>query len=198
VATSEDITRMLGDLRAGRKEVESRLMEAVYPELRRIAGRYMKAERAGHTLQATALVNEAWLQLVGHAEADWHNRSHFFAVAAQLMRRILVDHARHRKAQKRDGGRQRVELTETLAICEDRLDEILLIDAALTRLAEWDPRQAKVVELRFFSGLTEEETAEILGVSPRTVKREWRMARAWLHGELNSGPDSSLPGTAYL
>jgi RNA polymerase sigma-70 factor, ECF subfamily len=176
---------MLGELRAGRKDVESRLIEAVYPEMRRIAGRYMKAERPGHTLQATALVNEAWLEIIGHADADWQNRSHFFAVAAQLMRRILVDHARQRKAQKRGGGRQPVELTETLAISEDRLDEILLIDAALTRLAEWDPRQAKVVELRFFSGLTEEETAEILAVSPRTVKRDWRMARAWLHGELN-------------
>jgi RNA polymerase sigma-70 factor, ECF subfamily len=176
---------MLGELRAGRKEVESRLFEAVYPELRRIAGHYMKTERAGHTLQATALVNEAWLQLVGRANADWQNRSHFFAIAAQLMRRILVDYARQRKAQKREGGRQRVELSDTLAISEDRLDEILLIDAALTRLAEWDPRQSKVIELRFFSGLTEDETAEILGVSLRTVKRDWRMARAWLHGEIN-------------
>jgi RNA polymerase sigma-70 factor (ECF subfamily) len=185
VASSEDITRMLGELRAGRREVESRLMEAVYPELRRIAGRYMRAERPGHTLQATALVNEAWLHLVGNAGVDWQNRSHFFAVAAQLMRRILVDHARQRKAQKRDGGRQRVELSDTLAISDDRLDEILLVDEALTRLAEWDPRQSKIVELRFFSGLTEDETAEILGISPRTVKRDWRMARAWLHGELS-------------
>lgn len=185
MASSEDITRMLGELRAGRRDVESRLIEAVYPELRRIAGRYMRAERPGHTLQATALVNEAWMQLVGNARVDWQNRAHFFAVAAQLMRRILVDHARQRKAQKRDGGRQRVELSDTLAISDHRLDEILLVDAALTRLAQWDPRQSKIVELRFFSGLTEEETAEILGVSPRTVKRDWRMARAWLHGELN-------------
>jgi RNA polymerase sigma-70 factor, ECF subfamily len=175
---------MLGELRAGRREVESRLIEAVYPELRRIARRYMRAERPTHTLQATALVNEAWLQLAGSADMDWQNRSHFFAVAAQLMRRILVDHARQRKAWKRDGRRQRTELSDTLVICDDRLDEILLVDAALTRLAQWDPRQSKVVELRFFSGLTEDEAAEILGVSPSTVKRDWRMARAWLHGEL--------------
>jgi RNA polymerase sigma factor (TIGR02999 family) len=176
---------MLGELRAGKREVESRLMEAVYPELRRIAARYMRSERPGHTLQATALVNEAWLQLAGGTGVAWQNRTHFFAVAAQLMRRILVDYARQKKAAKREGGRQRIELSDTLVFSDDRLDEILFVDAALTRLAEWDPRQSKVVELRFFSGLTEEETAEILGVSPRTVKRDWRMARAWLHGELS-------------
>jgi len=177
---------MLGEFRAGKREIEARLMEAVYPELRRIAARYMAREQPGHTLQATALVNEAYVELVGPAGPDWQNRAHFFAIAAQLMRRILVDHARKKKAQKRDGARQRVELTDGLAVSEDRLEEILLIDAALTRLAEWDPRQAKIVELRFFSGLTEDETAEVLGVSPRTVKRDWNVARAWLHSELNS------------
>ncbi|MBV9506006.1 MAG: sigma-70 family RNA polymerase sigma factor [Acidobacteriia bacterium] len=177
---------MLGEFRAGKREIEARLMEAVYPELRRIAARYMAREQAGHTLQATALVNEAYVELVGPARPDWQNRAHFFAIAAQLMRRILVDHARKKRAQKRDGARQRVELTDGLVVSEDRLEEILLIDAALTRLAEWDPRQAKIVELRFFSGLTEDETAEVLGVSPRTVKRDWNVARAWLHSELNS------------
>jgi RNA polymerase sigma-70 factor, ECF subfamily len=187
VESPETITRMLGELRAGKKEVEPQLLEAVYPELRRIAARYMHRERPGHTLQATGLVNEAYLELVGQEGRDWQSRSHFFAVAAQLMRRILVDHARRKKAHKRDGGRQRVELTDALAVSEDRLDEILLVDEALHRLAEWDPRQCKVVELLFFSGLTEDEAAEILGVSSRTVTRDWRHAKAWLLGELNKG-----------
>jgi RNA polymerase sigma factor (TIGR02999 family) len=177
---------MLGELRAGRRDVESRLLEAVYPELRRIAAHYMQGERAGHTLQPTALVNEAYLELVGQEDIDWRNRSHFFGVAAQLMRRILVNYARRKKAQKREGKRQRVELSDTVAIAEDRLDEIIAVDAALDRLAQWDPRQAKIVELRFFAGLTEDETAETLGISPRTVKRDWMIARAWLHSELNS------------
>lgn len=184
--THKNITRMLGELRAGRREVESRLLEAVYPELRRIAAHYMQGERAGHTLQPTALVNEAYLELVGQEDIDWRNRSHFFGVAAQLMRRILVNYARRKKAQKREGKRQRVELSDTVAIAEDRLDEIIAVDTALDRLAEWDPRQAKIVELRFFAGLTEDETAEALGISPRTVKRDWMIARAWLHSELNS------------
>ncbi len=186
--TPGEITRLLGELKAGNKRAESKLVEAVYPELRRIAGRYLKRERAGHTLQATALVNEAYLRLVGQIDKDWKNRSHFFAVAAQLMRRILVDYARERKAQKRDGGRRRVDLSDALMISDDRLDEIIVIDAALNRLAEWDPRQCRVVELRFFSGLTEDEIAEILGVAPRTVKRDWSVAKAWLHGELNGPP----------
>jgi RNA polymerase sigma-70 factor (ECF subfamily) len=189
--TPGEITRLLGELKAGNKRAESKLVEAVYPELRRIAGRYLKRERAGHTLQATALVNEAYLRLVGQIDKDWKNRSHFFAVAAQLMRRILVDYARERKAQKRDGGRRRVDLSDTLMISDDRLDEIIVIDAALNRLAEWDPRQCRVVELRFFSGLTEDEIAEILGVAPRTVKRDWRVAKAWLHGELNGTPGNT-------
>jgi RNA polymerase sigma factor (TIGR02999 family) len=176
---------MLGELRAGRKEVESQLLEVVYPELRRIAAHYMHGERAGHTLQPTALVNEAYLELVGRDDIDWRSRSHFFGIAAQLMRRILVNYARQKKAQKRDGNRQRVELTDTLAVADDRLDEIIAVDAALDRLAQWDPRQAKIVEMRFFTGLSDDETAEILGVSPRTVKREWTMAKAWLHSELN-------------
>jgi RNA polymerase sigma-70 factor (ECF subfamily) len=185
VENGENITRMLDELRAGRREVESRLIEAVYPELRRIAAHYMQGERAGHTLQPTALVNEAYLELVGKVDIDWRNRSHFFGVAAQLMRRILVTYARRRKAQKREGKRQRVELTDTLAVAEDRMDEIIAVDAALDRLSEWDPRQAKIVELRFFAGLTEDETAEALGISPRTVKREWTVAKAWLYTELN-------------
>jgi RNA polymerase sigma factor (TIGR02999 family) len=189
MADRQTITKLLHDLRAGKKEAESQLIEAVYPQLRRMAGRYIRGERAGHTLQATALVHEAYLQLVGQTSKEWENRAHFFAVAAQLMRRILVDYARQRKAAKRDGGRQRVELTESLALSEARLDEIVAIDEALSRLEEWDARQCRVVELRFFSGLTEEEIAEVLGVAPRTVKRDWNVAKAWLHGELNRSVD---------
>ncbi len=136
-----EITRLLGELRAGKKSAESRLLEVVYPELRKIAGRYLKSERPGHTLQPTALVNEAYLQLAGQMDKDWQNRSHFYAVAAQLMRRILVDYARGKKAAKREGGRHRVELTDALAIADDRLGQILAIDEALRRLAEFDPRR---------------------------------------------------------
>ena len=185
-----EITRLLQELKAGNKAAESQLLEVVYPELRKIAGRYLKSERAGHTLQPTALVNEAYLQLAGQMDNDWQNRSHFYAVAAQLMRRILVDYARNKKAAKRDGSRFKVELTDTLAVTEDRLDEILSIDEALERLAEFDPRQSKVVELRFFGGMTEDEVAAFLQVAPRTVKRDWNVAKAWLHGELNSARGS--------
>lgn len=180
-----EITRLLAELREGKQEAESRLVEAVYPELRRIAARYLRAERPGHTLQATALVNEAYLQLVGQTGKGFQNRAHFFAVAAQLMRRILVDYARQRKALMREGARQRVELSDVFAIGDEKLEEVLAIDEALTRLAGWDPRQCRVVELRFFGGLTEEEVAEVLGIGVRTVKRDWNVARAWLHGELN-------------
>jgi RNA polymerase sigma-70 factor (ECF subfamily) len=181
----EEITALLKQLQAGKRDLEARLVEAVYPELRRIARRHLRDERAGHTLQPTALVNEAYLQLTGQLRKDWKNRSHFFAVAAQLMRRILVDYARTKNAQKRDGGRTRVELGDTLAVSAGHLEEIILIDAALDRLAQWDLRQSKIVELRFFGGLTENEVAEVLGISLRTVKRDWNVARAWLHGELN-------------
>jgi len=185
MGNSQRITQLLHDVRAGNKEAESQLIEAVYPQLRRMAGRCIRGERPGHTLQATALVHQAYLQLVGQTDKEWQNRAHFFAVASQMMRRILVDYARQRKAGKRDGGRRRVELTEALALSEDRMDEILAIDEALNRLQQWDARQCRVVELRFFSGLTEEEAAEVLGVAPRTVKRDWNLAKAWLHGELN-------------
>jgi RNA polymerase sigma factor (TIGR02999 family) len=188
----EDITLLLDELRSGNSKAESQLLEAVYPELRRIARRYLLRERADHTLQPTALVNEAYLQLTGQMQKDWKNRSHFFAVAAQVMRRVLVDYARSKNAQKRDGERQRVELSDAVAISDERLDEIIAIDAALNRLAQWDPRQSRIVELRFFAGLTEEEVAEVLDIGVRTVKRDWNVARAWLHGELNGTNLSSL------
>jgi RNA polymerase sigma-70 factor, ECF subfamily len=179
-----DVTVLLHQVKAGDSAAESRLLELVYPQLRKIAGQYLRRERTGHTLQATALVNEAYVQLAGQMDKDWQNRSHFYAVAAQSMRRILVDYARQRNAAKRDGNRQQVELTDAMAVATDRLDDILAIDEALSRLAEFDPRRSKVVEMRFFGGMTEEEAAEVLGVAPRTVKRDWNVAKAWLHGEL--------------
>lgn len=183
-----DITRLLGEMSSGSKPAEARLLELVYPELRKIAARYLKGESSGHTLQPTALVNEAYLQLAGQMDKDWQNRNHFFAVAAQLMRRILVDYARTKKAAKRDWGREKLELTDGVAISDDRLDEILFIDEALGRLAELDSRKSKVVELRFFGGLSDEEVAAVLNVASRTVRRDWNFAKAWLHGELRAGP----------
>ena len=183
--TKGKVTHLLAELRSGKREAGSRLIEVVYPELRRIAMRYMRGERAGHSLQATELVNEAYLRLLGEGDRNFQNRSHFFAVAATQMRLILVDHARRKRTQKRQGERVRVELTDILAISEDKLDDVLEIDAALNRLREWDPRQCKIVELRFFAGLTEDEVAEVLDLSPRTVKRDWKVAKAWLHGELS-------------
>ena len=180
-----DITALLQQVRAGNAGAESRLLELVYPQLRNIAGRYIARERKGHTLQPTALVNEAYMQLVGQMDKEWHDRSHFYAVAAKLMRRILVDYARQKKAAKRDGNRQQVELTDALAIADDRLEEILVVDELLERLAAFDDRRSRVVEMRFFGGMTEEEVAEVLDVSTRTVKRDWNVAKAWLHGELS-------------
>ena len=186
-----NVTRLLDELRSGNREAESRLIEAVYPRLHRIAARSLERERSGHTLQATELVNEAYMELLGDAGIEWKNRLHFYAAAAQSMRRILVDYGRMRKAAKRGGDRQQVELTDGLAISEERLDEVVAIDEALIRLEKFDPRQCRVVELRFFGGLTEDETAEVLGVSPRTVRRDWILARAWLHGELHQSSAAS-------
>lgn len=180
-----DITRLLADLRGGNRDVHAQLIPLVYDELRRLAAHYMRQERTDHTLQPTALVHEAYLRLVEQREVTWENRAHFFGVAANLMRRILVDHARSKRAEKRGGSVQRVTLDHALQYCEEKSDELIALDEALTRLATWDPRQCQIVELRFFGGLTEDETAAILGVSPRTVKRDWRVARIWLHGEIS-------------
>ena len=186
-----DITVLLAELRAGNRSAESRLLPLVYAELRRRARRYMRGERPDHTLQPTALVHEAYLRLAGQREVDWQSRAHFFAVAAQLMRRILVDHARARKAEKRGGGEPRVALNESLAMTEEKSAELMALDEALTRLAERDPRQARAVELRFFGGLSEEEAAEVMGISLRTLKRDWSVARAWLFKEINRGPNET-------
>ena len=162
------------------------LMEHVYATLRRLADRQMGLERAGHTLTPTALVHEAYLKLVDQDKLDWQGRAHFYAVAARIMRRILIDHARRRTAGKRGGGRLQVTLADDMGPAVAGPEQLLDLDEALTRLEELSPRQRQVVELRFFGGLKHEETAAVLGVSEPTVRREWRLAQAWLHRELRS------------
>lgn len=181
-----DITTLLAGVRLGEKGALDQLVPLVYRELHRIASHQMRAERPDHTLQPTALVNEAFLRLVDQGRADWQNRSQFFAVAAQLMRRLLVDHARRRAAGKRGVA---IALTEDIAErpVPDRTDEILAVDEALQRLNELDPRQSRIVELRYFGGLSVEETAAVMGVSARTVKGDWAMAKGWLRSQLAAG-----------
>jgi len=181
---SPDVTALLMELTNGNREAASELMPIVYDELRKLAGRYMRRERTDHTLQATALVHEAYLKLVQQQEANWQSRAHFFGIAAQVMRHILIDHARGHTSEKRGGGKRPVPLEEALIFTPEKSLELLRLDESLQRLAELDPRQGRVVELRFFGGLTVEETADVLGVSPKTVKREWSMAKAWLHGDM--------------
>jgi len=182
-----EISALLSAARAGDPKCESRLFEAVYSELRGMAAAYLRNERSDHTLQPTALVNEAYLRLLGVADTGWENRAHFFKMASTVMRHILVDHARARRARKREGRLVRVTLDgDPPAFSSTDLDRVLAVDAALHKLAEWDERQAKVVELRYFAGFDIAETADILGVSEKTVKRDWSMARAWLQTELGS------------
>ena len=191
-----DVTALLGELTKGNPDAGPKLIPLVYGELRRMAAGYMRRERTGHTLQATALVHEAYLKLLGQHSVDWQNRAHFFGIAAQVMRRILIDHARGHVRDKRGGGREAVPLDEALVFSPERSADFLELDSALERLAELDPRQAKIVELRFFGGLTVEEAAEVLGISPKTVKRDWSVAKAWLHGELKAtyGNEASQVG----
>jgi RNA polymerase sigma-70 factor, ECF subfamily len=181
----EGVTDLLLAWRAGDDGARDLLLETVYSELRRRAGAYLRRERGGHALQATALVHEAYLRLVDQNRVVWQNRAHFMAVAAQLMRRILVDHARGELAAKRGGARQRITLVEDHASAGPRDVELIGLDEALRELASLDPQQERVVELRYFGGLSIEETAEALGISPATVKRDWAMARAWLFSKLN-------------
>ena len=183
-ASPNDVTQLLVDWRNGDTQALDRLMPLVYDELRRIASRYMKREREGHTLQTTALVNEAYLRMVGQHDVNWQNRAHFFAVAASVMRHLLVDHARARGRVRRGADPQQVSLDEAAVVSNQKGEELLALDEALTRLASIDSRKVKIVELRYFSGLTAEETAEVLGVSEITVKREWLKAKAWLYREL--------------
>ncbi len=183
-----EVTVLLGQLKLGRKEALPKLMPLVYRELRRLAGHYLRDERIGHTLQPTALVHEAYLRLVDQNRADWQNRAQFMGVAAQLMRRILVDYARERAAAKRGGGAVRIdEEGFDLGATPQQSEEVLAVDEALVRLSEMDPQQAQIVEMRYFGGLSVEEAAEALGISPRTVKRDWAMAKAWLRAELSEG-----------
>jgi RNA polymerase sigma-70 factor, ECF subfamily len=181
---AHQITQLLEDWSNGDNSAYDRLIPLVYDELHRLAHHYMSGERRGHTLQTTALVGEAYLRLVGQGGVRWQNRTHFLAIAARLMRRILVDHARTNARQKRGGGAQVFELDEAAIISPARSSDLVALDEALTTLAEIDPRKARVVELRFFGGLNVEETADTLGVSPNTVIRDWGMARAWLHREV--------------
>jgi RNA polymerase sigma factor (TIGR02999 family) len=186
-----EVTQLLAEMRLGTPGAQDQLFGIVYSELKRIAANYMRRERSDHTLQATALVHEAYMELVDQTRVNWQNRAHFFGVAAQLMRRILVDHARSQGAQKRGGNAQKLSIDESIglaSVSEVAFDEL---DEALNRLAELDADQAKIVELRFFGGLTVEEVAEVMGVSTATIEREWRMARAWLHHQLSMRPEAS-------
>jgi RNA polymerase sigma-70 factor (ECF subfamily) len=179
-STQGEITRLLLAVRGGDGGAHSELVSLIYPQLRHIAQNCIRGERSDHTLQPTALVNEAYIRMAGR-EFKWANRTHFFAVAAHVMRQVLVDYARHHRAAKRSGNLQKVDLNDATVISAEIPEKILSLDEALSRLAEWDPRQASVVEMRFFAGLTEEEIGEVLGISVRTVKRDWKLARAWLY-----------------
>jgi RNA polymerase sigma factor (TIGR02999 family) len=185
-----DITRLLLAWNNGDEAALEELTPLVYAELHRLARRYMGGERSGHTLQTSALVNEAYLRLIDWKNVQWQNRAHFFAVSAQLMRRILVDFARANAYAKRGGGAPHLDLEEVAVVSPDRGTDIVALDEALTSLAALSPRQSQVVELRFFGGLSLEETAEVLKVSIGTVRRDWSLARAWLHRAVTSGSDA--------
>jgi len=186
-ASSDSVTRLLADVRLGRREALDRLLPVVHGELHRIAAAYMRRERVDHTLQPTALVNEAYLRLVDQRDVEWHDRAHFFGVAAKLMRLILVDHARARRAAKRAGDAERVPIDEAVLATGGRDVDLLALDEALDRLAAMDERLGRVVELRYFGGLTTAETAEVVGVSTATIERDWSTARGWLRRELTRG-----------
>jgi len=193
-----DVTLLLKNWRDGNRAALDELTPVVYDELRRLASSYMRRERSDHTLQSTALVNEAFLKLCDQRQVEWKNRAHFFGIAAQMIRRILVDHARAHKAEKRGGGIGALSLDEAIGVPEKRDLEVLSLNDALEALQELDPKQARIVELRFFTGLSIEETAEVVGVSPATVKREWVAARAWLFREISrrSGQETGAEAEA--
>jgi RNA polymerase sigma factor (TIGR02999 family) len=182
---SHEVTQLLIQWSNGDKTALNKLMPLIYNELRQLARHYMSRERPGHTLQTTALVNEAYVRLVNRKHVQWQNRAHFFAIAAQLMRSILVDHARSHAYAKRGGGAPKIALDQVIVVSQQRAGEVVALDDALKQLAEIDAQQSRIVELRFFGGLTIEETAEVLGLSPATIKREWSTAKAWLYHELN-------------
>jgi RNA polymerase sigma factor (TIGR02999 family) len=182
---SRPITEILHDWNDGKQEALDALLPLVYDELHRQAARYLRRERVGHTLQPTALINEVYLKLIDQRDVNWQNRAHFFGIAAQVMRRILVDYAKSRHREKRGGANETLPLEAAeFAISHGKTVDLVALDEALTRLAELDHRQANIVELKFFSGLSIEETAEVLGVSPATVKNDWKSAKAWLFQEM--------------
>jgi RNA polymerase sigma factor (TIGR02999 family) len=182
----QDVTVLLQAWSKGDKSALDQLTPMIYTELERLARRYMAREQSGHTLETGALLNEAFLRLVHWKTARWENRSHFYGLAAQIMRRVLVDHARSRSFQKRGGKARPVALDEAVVVSPERSPDLVELDEALERLATFDPRKSQVVELRFFGGLSNEETAEVLGLSPFTVIRDWNLAKAWLQRELSS------------
>lgn len=182
---SREISRILQEWGEGRPEASEELMPLVYEELRRQAARYLRRERPGHTLQTTALIHETYLKLIDQRNVDWRNRAHFFGIAAQAMKRILIDHARSRHREKRGGAAENLPLNEArFVVAELRSVDLIALDEALTRLAEFAPKQATLVELKFFAGMSIEDIAETLQISPATVKREWNSAKAWLHGQI--------------
>ena len=183
-STKGEVTELLVRFREGDREAEAQLVSLVYKELRRLASRYLNRERGDHTLQPTALVHEVYLRLASESQPVWQNRAHFFGVAARLMRQILVDYARRHRTRKRGGANEKLTLDNVFAFTQEKSDEVVKLDEALGRLSEKDERQARIVEMKFFGGLSIEEIAEVLEISGRTVKREWMVARAWLHQEI--------------
>ena len=186
LATESELTSLLDDWKHGDPSALQKLTPIIYDELRRIAHRYARRERNGHTLQTTALINEAYVRLAGEESRDWQNRQHFFAVTAQVMRHILIDHARRRRSLKHGGDAAQVSLGEATAMTNERAAELIALDEALAELAALDPRKSQVVQLRYFAGLSLEETAEVLDVSLMTVRRDWRAAKAWLYKRITS------------
>lgn len=184
MSEKKDVTQLLSKAQAGNREALDELLPLVYDELRRVAGSHLRNERDNHTLQATALVNEAYMRLLEQKEVDWNNRLHFFSIASEMMRRILVNYAVQRNAKKRGDGAVQIELDEAISYADGRDFDLVSLDEALKNLAKLDEQQAKIVELRFFGGLTIEETAQVLSISDSTVKREWRMAKAWLKSQI--------------
>ncbi len=185
-SASIDVTEILQDWN-GNGDAPARLMPLVYDELRRLAAGYLRRERFDHTLQPTALVHEAYLRLVDQSRVEWQNRAHFYSIAAQMMRRILIDHARAHASEKRGGHERRLSLDEAAILPQERAADLIALDDALKQLAAMDERKSRVVELRFFGGLSVKETAEALGVHPATVERDWTIAKAWLYRELSAG-----------
>jgi len=180
----DDVTKLLLDLSNGDRDAVDLLLPVIYDELRKLAGNYLRRERPDHTLQPTALVHEAYLRLVDQTRVNWQNRAHFFGVAAQIMRRLLVDHARKHNAKNRGQDFQKLSLDENIDRAVERSAELIALDDALKALAAFDQQKARLVELRYFGGLSLEETADVMGVTPTTIKRHWRFAKAWLYGEM--------------